>query len=482
MPLRTHPKVSLSKEARAALRFTQREKSRLFRDALNDAWSQIDQTTKTIAGSHHKSIRRVQNNLYFGRGMLRSRRVKPNLWNTFCWKKNQEKENSGLGKAALQSLVHDHKDEYHTLSKEEQDELLEEFANSRETKTMGLRISAKSKVNDITQTLKAVENELNSLKCRTGAETILYTTQGSTDLPLRGVSFATEGVQTFMGSVMGIDGQDLVSKMEGFAVQGIKGAAKNHQQRVSGLRSSIREIMNSKLQEVTGDDRAKMQWVHYFRNVIQRYQVVVEGWPNNIPFTNLSKVSSAIPDLEMLLRKWESGATYWKAIDDIEFERLRRERDEGLESGDIIDQRRRTRSDKGKKHRQPAGTQNGRKTVHKSAEFVDTDDEQDEPRLQSPEPHLQSPEPRLQSPEPRLQSPVAQPATSGSLPSTTPAPGFQFNALEFPFNPQFNLNAPSSSSIPPSFSSIPSSISMVLSSSSTMRLTSVLGHCSTRWS
>ncbi|KAG1899812.1 uncharacterized protein F5891DRAFT_953166 [Suillus fuscotomentosus] len=442
MPLRTRPKVSLSKEARAALRFTQREKSRLFRDALNDAWSQIDQTTKTIAGSHHKSIRRVQNNLYFGRGMLRSRRVKPNLWNTFCWKKNQEKENSGLGKAALQSLVRDHKDEYHTLSKEEQDELLEEFANSRETKTMGLRISAKSKVNDITQTLKAVENELNSLKCRTGAETILYTTRGSTDLPLRGVSFATEGVQTFMGSVMGIDGQDLVSKMEGFAVQGIKGAAKNHQQRVSRLRSSICEIMNSKLHkfyfilpEVTGDDRAKMQWVHYFRNVIQCYQVVVEGWPNNIPFTNLSKVSSAIPDLEMLLRKWESGATYWKAIDDIEFERLRRERDEGLESGDIIDQRRRTRSDKGKKHRQPAGTQNGRKTVHKSAEFVDTDDEQDEPRLQSPEP-------RLQSPEPHLQSPVAQPATSGSLPSTTPAPGFQFNALEFPFNPQFNLNAP----------------------------------------
>jgi hypothetical protein len=65
--------------------------------------------------------------------------------------------------------------------------------------------------------------QLNSLKCRTGAETILYTTRGSTDLPLRGVSFATEGVQTFMGSVMGIDGQDLVSKMEGFAVQGIKG-------------------------------------------------------------------------------------------------------------------------------------------------------------------------------------------------------------------------------------------------------------------
>lgn len=69
--------------------------------------------------------------------------------------------------------------------------------------------------------------------------------------------------------------------------------------------------------------------------------------------------------------------------------------------------------------------------VHKSAEFVDTDDEQDEPHQQSP---------------------VAQPATSGSLPSTMPTPEFQFNAPqfsfnaapqpEFSFNPYFNFNPP----------------------------------------
>lgn len=92
-PLQTHPKVSLSKEARAALKSKQCKKSRLFKDALDNAWDQIDQATKTIASSHHKSIWRVQNNLYFGCGTLRSRHVKPNLWNAFCWKKNQEKEN-----------------------------------------------------------------------------------------------------------------------------------------------------------------------------------------------------------------------------------------------------------------------------------------------------------------------------------------------------------------------------------------------------
>jgi len=65
--------------------------------------------------------------------------------------------------------------------------------------------------------------QLNSLRCRTGAETILYTTRGSTDLPLRGIAFATEGVDDFMESVMNVDNQEFVSKMEGFAFRGIRG-------------------------------------------------------------------------------------------------------------------------------------------------------------------------------------------------------------------------------------------------------------------
>jgi hypothetical protein len=52
---------------------------------------------------------------------------------------------------------------------------------------------------------------------------MLYATRGSTDLPLRGIVFTTEGVEEFMPSVMNIDNQDLISKMEGFAVQGMKG-------------------------------------------------------------------------------------------------------------------------------------------------------------------------------------------------------------------------------------------------------------------
>ena len=95
---------------------------------------------------------------------------------------------------------------------------------------------------------------------------MLYTTCGSTDLSLHGITFASKGIEKFMGTVMRIDDQDLVSRMEGFAVQGVKGgslflfpstedsnyysgAVDNYQQRVSNVRGTIREIINAELRK-----------------------------------------------------------------------------------------------------------------------------------------------------------------------------------------------------------------------------------------
>ncbi|KIK13714.1 hypothetical protein PISMIDRAFT_118367 [Pisolithus microcarpus 441] len=100
---------------------------------------------------------------------------------------------------------------------------------------------------------------------------------------------------------MGIDTQDLVSKLEGFAVQGIKGAAENHQQCISNICATIRNLINCQLWDVTGDLKAKMQWAQYFRNVVTRYWVIIDGWPEAILFANLSSMSSSLPQLEILL-------------------------------------------------------------------------------------------------------------------------------------------------------------------------------------
>ena len=94
-----------------------------------------------------------------------------------------------------------------------------------------------------------------------------------------------------------------------------------------------------------------MQWAQYHRNIVRRYQVAIDGWPEDIPIANLSDVSSSLSQLELLLRRWKSGAIHWKMLSDEEVEELQEKRDKQLENGEIEARTRRTRSDKGKKRK-----------------------------------------------------------------------------------------------------------------------------------
>lgn len=81
------------------------------------------------------------------------------LSQTFSWPVVELTGNSYRRKA-LQSLVHDNKDEYYALTQQQQQELLQEFTDQKETRVSGIHVSIKLKINDITQTLEAVEHEV----------------------------------------------------------------------------------------------------------------------------------------------------------------------------------------------------------------------------------------------------------------------------------------------------------------------------------
>lgn len=106
----------------------------------------------------------------------------------------------------------------------------------------------------------------------------------------------------------------------------------------------------------------------------------LEGWPTHIPFTNLSTVSSALPDLELLLRMWESGSIFWKWLSAGQYEALCLERDAKLNSGELIQHTRRTRSDKGQKR----SHKNKSHRAFKSSDIVPTDTEDKDSNSGSP--------------------------------------------------------------------------------------------------
>ena len=125
-----------------------------------------------------------------------------------------------------------------------------------------------------------------------------------------------------------------------------------------------------------------MQWTFYFWNIVQSYKVVVVGWPEEcIPFANLSSISSSLPDLKVILQKWEMGSIYWEEITDIQLEQLCLENSLWIECGEIMEPIQHTHSDKGSKHvhsqENSEGAQCGGKK-HKSSEIV-MDEDNNEP-------------------------------------------------------------------------------------------------------
>ena len=85
-PRPSRVKVVLSAEARAALKLDRHEKSLRFKKDLDHAWKSLEDVTKTIASKHHKSVKRVQNELHLGHTKFRSRHNKINPWNAYFWK------------------------------------------------------------------------------------------------------------------------------------------------------------------------------------------------------------------------------------------------------------------------------------------------------------------------------------------------------------------------------------------------------------
>lgn len=121
-----------------------------------------------------------------------------------------------------------------------------------------------------------------------------------------------------------------------------------------------------------------MQWANYWRNIVQRYHVICEGWPAHIPFKNLSEASTSLPELQMLHKMWKDKLIFWRLLDEDEYQRLQQERSEKLDTGEIVEPCRRPRSDKGKKRVHPMDktSTHCHKKAQESLDTVESSDEE----------------------------------------------------------------------------------------------------------
>ncbi|CCM02665.1 uncharacterized protein FIBRA_04769 [Fibroporia radiculosa] len=91
--------------------------------------------------------------------------------------------------------------------------------------------------------------------------------------------------------------------------------------KMTETRSTIRRIMLQALRDITHDEVATMHYATYWRDIVVRYRVMIDGWPQDIPFKNLSNISNN-GILDRLLQGWQSGGIHFRRISDAEFASL----------------------------------------------------------------------------------------------------------------------------------------------------------------
>jgi hypothetical protein len=116
-----------------------------------------------------------------------------------------------------------------------------------------------------------------------------------------------------------------------------------------------------------------MVWKNYWHDIVVRHRVIIEGWPKDVRFGNLSDVATSLHILDKLHCHWKSGQTYFRVLDDSEFEALDKEHAKNVANGDEVIPARKTQRDKGVKRK--GSTDGPRRKKRRTASVVSSDSE-----------------------------------------------------------------------------------------------------------
>lgn len=112
-------------------------------------------------------------------------------------------------------------------------------------------------------------------------------------------------------------------------------------------------IFITSIDNVTGKQKAKMSYKNFFEDVVTHYQVKIEGWPEHIPFGDLSEVVTNIHNIKTVQQTWLTGKTKFHVLKEGEYQILFEENENMIVEGQKDRSSKQIQSDKGKNHSFP---------------------------------------------------------------------------------------------------------------------------------
>jgi hypothetical protein len=107
-------------------------------------------------------------------------------------------------------------------------------------------------------------------------------------------------------------------------------------------------VVNFCTEKVTKYKKVAMNYVNYDVAIVERYKIILKGWPPTVRFCNPSEIGT-VDDIRTLRNALKNGECIWVAMSNREHKEHGEMLKQRQEAGDVVVKKRKIRSDKGKK-------------------------------------------------------------------------------------------------------------------------------------
>ncbi|KAI6016383.1 hypothetical protein BKA83DRAFT_4498017 [Pisolithus microcarpus] len=285
------------------------------------------QEARDIARNYGRSLNWTRVQLFLKSQNLRDRR-RVNSWNAFISSKLRE-ANAGRergDRVKLTQFVARNKDDllvaYKNLTPTQQEAYNAEVRVARDTKVRVARSNPKAISHTVTAAFANMDREWTALCMQTGLEGFYIAVRGTVEDLSEPKVFFTQKAENFVRTVLDIEPRRLALRLESWVVSGLDIATATKYQRplnklISECRALIQEELDYLLTKKKVTVNVKMNYTNYERQIVERYGVMLTGWPFSGPVRNPSKIGGRA-EVEKLLDALNSEACKWVRLTDEE--------------------------------------------------------------------------------------------------------------------------------------------------------------------
>ncbi|KAJ7857277.1 hypothetical protein B0H14DRAFT_3447978 [Mycena olivaceomarginata] len=364
--------VSQATKATRALAVEQRAENDLALTAkFNEIFIQREEDIKTLAKEYKKTetyIRQVLENSthYTGKRAL-------SLKNAITHRLSQEARDKGETYNTRDEQINLSGEQYRayrdSLTEEEKKSLLDDLAESKNTKEHGVRATNKAVALDAMQTTSQIGRVIIALHSRTAVRGFAMFTRGHPDDSAMPSFVESDEASKFFEDTFDCSVWDVVRKFELWSCNRDK---MNNRNDIDAVRKYITELVEGALRKITGDKTVTMSWTNYKIDIVHTLGVEMAGWPSSVVMVRPSKMAADVA--RRILDKLRSGAIHWVALTRSQRAEVAEEVEALRESGAVKQQKQ--RSDKNKPH--------SKKSDKRSNPNASEDDSEEEPMDTTP--------------------------------------------------------------------------------------------------